>query len=179
MKEVVGFLCGAMGMLLLATVTLVLMPAELIPSNPEPVVLSPEVLRGREQYVGLGCVYCHSQQPRPVSVSPADEAWGWGRPEDPSFYTGQDPHLLGTMRTGPDLLHIADRQPSRQWHLLHLYDPREVVPESIMPSYPFLFTPVAQPTERSITLQNGTHLEPTEEGEELLAYLLSLKESTK
>ena len=161
-------------MLVFATVMLVLMPTLFIEGDPV-VSLPPDVLRGREQYIGLGCVYCHSQQPRAVSVSPADEAWGWGKPEDPSFYAGQEPHLLGTMRTGPDLLHIADHQPSRQWHLVHLFNPREVVGESIMPSYPFLFKVVAEASDRSVTLPDGRHIEPTPDGEDLLAYILSLK----
>lgn len=177
MKQALGFLGGAVGMLLLALVTLVLMPYFLIPSRPDTVSLPPEVMRGRREYISLGCMYCHSQQPRPTSVSPADQAWGWGKPEDPSFYSDQDPHLLGTMRTGPDLLHIADRQPSREWHLLHLYNPREVVPESIMPSYPFLFQQVDQAGDGIITIRDGRHFQAKPEAEDLLAYLLSLKEN--
>src|SRR5690606_27597920 len=49
------------------------------------------------------------------------------------------PHLLGTMRTGPDLINVGQRLPSEDWHLIHLYDPRAVVEWSTMPAFPFLF----------------------------------------
>lgn len=94
--------------------------------------------RGRERYVSLGCSYCHSQQPRDAKHGP-DGLRGWGRPSTPGDYAYDYPHQLGTMRTGPDLFNIGARQPSRDWHLLHLWDPRAVVPGSVMPNYPFLF----------------------------------------
>jgi len=105
-----------------------------------------EQARGRALYVDLGCSYCHSQQPRDPALAP-DGVRGWGRPSTPGDYAYDYPHQLGTMRTGPDLFNIGARQPSRDWHLAHLYDPRAVVPGSIMPNYPFLFErrPVAQP----------------------------------
>src|SRR5699024_4212739 len=96
-------------------------------------------IRGRELYISLGCVYCHSQQPRDPSQTRADQEFGWGRPSVPADYTYQGPHLLGTMRTGPDLFNIGARQPSVDWQLAHLYNPRAVVSWSTMPSYPFLF----------------------------------------
>ncbi|MCZ2103026.1 MAG: cbb3-type cytochrome c oxidase subunit II, partial [Burkholderiales bacterium] len=49
------------------------------------------------------------------------------------------PHLLGSMRTGPDLFNIGVRQPSADWQYGHLFQPRAYVKESIMPSYPYLF----------------------------------------
>ena len=93
---------------------------------------------GRREYVSLGCVYCHSQQPRDPSQAP-DGQRGWGRPSVPGDYVYDYPHLLGTMRTGPDLFNVGARLSSEDWHLLHLYQPRAVVPWSIMPAYPFLF----------------------------------------
>jgi cytochrome c oxidase cbb3-type subunit 2 len=57
----------------------------------------------------------------------------------PGDYFYDRPHLLGTMRTGPDLFNIGARQPSMDWQLGHLYQPRAYVPGSIMPSYPYLF----------------------------------------
>src|SRR5699024_10405374 len=92
-------------------------------------------IRGRELYISLGCVYCHSQQPRDPSQTRADQEFGWGRPSVPADYTYQGPHLLGTMRTGPDLFNIGARQPSVDWQLAHLYNPRAVVSWSTMPSY--------------------------------------------
>lgn len=176
-----SFLLAAMGMLLLATLTLVVAPWwTLQRSLPEPAAALPDaVLRGRKQYVALGCVYCHSQQPRAPKVSQADAAWGWGSPGRPETYAGQDPHLLGTMRTGPDLLRIAERQPSREWQLLHLYQPRLLVPESLMPAYPFLFRlGESDPGEGAVQVPGGGWILPGPEAEDLLAYILSLKEDT-
>ena len=96
-------------------------------------------LRGRNVYIANGCVYCHSQQPRDRSFAPADAERGWGRVSVPGDYYYDNPHLLGSMRTGPDLFNIGVRQPSMDWNLGHLYQPRAYVPGSIMPSYPFLF----------------------------------------
>jgi cytochrome c oxidase cbb3-type subunit 2 len=93
---------------------------------------------GRRVYVSLGCVYCHSQQVRDASFG-SDFQRGWGRASFPEDYRYDRPHQLGTMRTGPDLTNIALRQPSRAWHYAHLYQPRAVVPGSLMPSFRFLF----------------------------------------
>ena len=90
-------------------------------------------LRGRQVYISNGCVYCHSQQPRDRNLGP-DAERGWGRASVPGDYFYDKPHLLGSMRTGPDLFNIGARQPSKDWHLGHLYQPRAFVPGSIMPS---------------------------------------------
>lgn len=55
-----------------------------------------------------GCVYCHSQQPRDAKLAP-DASRGWGRASTPGDYAYDYPHLLGTMRTGPDLFNIGVR----------------------------------------------------------------------
>jgi cytochrome c oxidase cbb3-type subunit 2 len=84
-------------------------------------------------------MYCHSQQVRPEGFG-ADQKRGWGdRGSMPGDYVYDETHQLGTMRTGPDLHDIANRQPSRDWHLAHLYQPRSVSPGSVMPAYPYLF----------------------------------------
>jgi cytochrome c oxidase cbb3-type subunit II len=93
---------------------------------------------GREIYIREGCAYCHSQQTRPDGFG-SDQQRRWGRASVPGDYVFDRPHLLGTSRTGPDLLNIGVRQPSRDWHLEHLYAPRSVVPQSIMPPFPWLF----------------------------------------
>ena len=93
---------------------------------------------GRGRYVSLGCMYCHSQQVRPPWFG-SDQVRGWGRPSYPDDYVYDRPHQLGTMRTGPDLMNIGVRQPSRDWHYAHLYEPRAVTPGSVMPAFPFLF----------------------------------------
>src|SRR5258708_18503318 len=99
---------------------------------------TPDQLAGRGVYISNGCLYCHSQQVRDPSFG-SDQARGWGRPSFPEDYRYDEPHLLGTMRTGPDLINIAVRQPSRAWHYAHLYQPRALVPGSVMPSFRFLF----------------------------------------
>ena len=132
---------GAMVILSVATALLVVMPYVLLKDTKPPAQLKPytdtQVL-GRQSYIANGCVYCHSQQPRDIAQAP-DALRGWGRASVAADYAYDTPHLLGTMRTGPDLLNIGARQPSRDWHLGHLYAPRAYTPGSIMPSYPYLF----------------------------------------
>ena len=133
---------GAMVALGLATAALVVMPYLQVRDLKPPPGLkaySTAELRGRGVYVSNGCVYCHSQQPRDRSFGP-DLERGWGRASVPADYYYDSPHLLGSMRTGPDLFNIGARQPSKDWHLGHLYQPRAYTPGSIMPSYPYLFT---------------------------------------
>ena len=135
-------------------------------------------------YIANGCVYCHSQQPRDRNFGPDFER-GWGRASVPGDYIYDKPHLLGSMRTGPDLFNIASRQPSKDWHLGHLYQPRAYVPGSIMPSYPFLFTvkdakeaekegeqPVSLPPAYAPNV--GQVVVPTPEALDLVKYLLAL-----
>jgi cytochrome c oxidase cbb3-type subunit 2 len=75
----------------------------------------------------------------------------------PADYVYDKPHLLGSMRTGPDLFNIGARQPSKDWHLGHLYQPRAYVPGSIMPAYPYLFVvkDVAESDEQVVTIPPG------------------------
>lgn len=141
MKSEIKLLSGAMVMLALSTSALVVLPYLQVRHVKPTSGLKPYTvaeLRGREQYIANGCVYCHSQQPRARNFAP-DFDRGWGRASVAGDYAYDTPHLLGTMRTGPDLLNIGARQPSEQWHLGHLYQPRVYVPDSIMPSYPYLF----------------------------------------
>ena len=131
------------GMIILggATGILVLLPYLLLENVRPPEGLKPyteQQLAGRQQYIANGCVYCHSQQPRDSKLAP-DNKRGWGRASVAGDYAYDAPHLLGTMRTGPDLLNIGARQPSKDWQLGHLYQPRAYTPGSNMPSFPFLF----------------------------------------
>lgn len=109
--------------------------------------LSANERKGLRVYVAENCMACHTQQVRNIEM---DNVWG-SRPSIPSDYFfskkrldvwRQSPSLLGSERTGPDLTNIGKRQPSEDWHLLHLYNPRAVVPESVMPSYVWLFREV-------------------------------------
>jgi len=175
---------GALATLGLAVSALVLIPYYLLHSVQPPQGLKPyteQQLRGRAVYVKDGCVYCHSQQPRDPGQAP-DNLRGWGRPSVAADYAYDKPHLLGTMRTGPDLFNIAARQPSEDWHLGHLYQPRAYAPGSIMPGFPFLFTETTGPApagEKAVNLppryaKPGVTVLPTQEAKDLVAYLLSL-----
>ena len=141
MENELKLLTGAMVTLALATSTLVIMPYLQLTGVKPAAGLKPYTsvqLRGREQYINNGCEYCHSQQPRDKSQAP-DAQRGWGRASVAADYYYDSPHLLGTMRTGPDLFNIGARQPSADWQLGHLYQPRAYTAGSIMPSYPYLF----------------------------------------
>jgi cytochrome c oxidase cbb3-type subunit 2 len=174
---------GALLMIVLVTLVLVVFPfAQLRPVKPPP-GLKPYTaaqLRGRAVYVSEGCMYCHSQQPRDPAQAP-DMQRGWGRPSTPADYYYDDPILLGTMRTGPDLFNIGQRQPSKTWQLIHLYQPRAVVPGSIMPAFPYLFRvtgemqkdvePLALPEQYRVP---GYYVVPTQEALDMVDYLVSL-----
>ena len=171
-------------MLAVAVTALVLMPYYLLHGIQPPKALKPyteQQLRGRAVYVKDGCVYCHSQQPRDPSQAP-DNLRGWGRPSVAADYVYDKPHLLGTSRTGPDLFNIGARQPSEQWQLGHLYQPRAYTPGSIMPAFTFLFTQIAGPAPAGETTINlpapyakpGVTVVATQEAKDLVAYLLSL-----
>ena len=137
---------------------------------------------GKELYESLGCIYCHSQQVRPEEFG-ADLLRGWGRRRSvPRDYLFDDPPLLGSMRTGPDLANTAQRQPSAQWHYLHLYDPQITSPGSVMPSFKFLFD-VTDEEPRSTTdavqlpenyTEDQRWIIPSQRARELVGYLLSL-----
>lgn len=141
MENEYKLLSGAMVTLALAISALVIVPYMQLSDIEPPEGLKEYTstqLRGRQQYIANGCVYCHTQQPRARSQAP-DAERGWGRAPVAADYYYDTPHLLGTMRTGPDLLNIGARQPSADWQLGHLYQPRAFVADSIMPSYPYLF----------------------------------------
>lgn len=141
MERLLSIVAGAALVLMFSAMMLVVAPYLQIEAMGPSEGLKPyseQAQRGRDLYVELGCMYCHTQQPRDPSFGP-DNLRGWGRPSVPGDYYYDSPHQLGTMRTGPDLMNIGVRQPSDDWHLIHLYQPRAVVPGSIMPGYPFLF----------------------------------------
>ena len=155
MKSEAKLISGAMVMLAFSAAALVVLPyLQVHKAVPTP-GLKPyddAQLRGREVYIANGCVYCHTQQPRPKGFAP-DFDRGWGRATVAGDYAYDKPHLLGTMRTGPDLMNIGARQPSEQWHLGHLYQPRAYVPGSIMPSYPYLFELKPKAQEGDVVVQ--------------------------
>lgn len=143
--------------------------------------------RGLEVYVAEGCAACHTQQIRPLEMD-----YPYGRASVPADYAEHKafnifqgtPSLLGSERTGPDLSNVAARQPSDVWHYMHLYNPRTVVSDSVMPSHPWLFKEVDAPTpgQKMVKLPDGfapasgKAVVTTPDAEALVAYLLKLKQ---
>lgn len=150
--------------------------------------LGGDALAGKHVFIANGCVSCHSQQVRNVDM---DKTWG-ARPGVAADYAGNarmswwmnTATLMGTERTGPDLTNIGIRLPAADWHLLHLYNPRAVVEESVMPAYPWMFEWKEAPETadkivnvpgRYLNGRTGT-LVAKKEALQLVAYLLSLKQ---
>jgi cytochrome c oxidase cbb3-type subunit 2 len=96
---------------------------------------SPLRLAGRDVYVREGCYLCHSQMIRPFRA----ETERYGHYSVAGEFVYDRPFLWGSKRTGPDLARVGGRY-SDEWHRVHLVNPRDVVPESIMPGYPWLET---------------------------------------
>jgi cytochrome c oxidase cbb3-type subunit 2 len=94
---------------------------------------SPLELAGRNIYVREGCYLCHSQMIRPFR----DEAERYGHYSLAAESMYDHPFQWGSKRTGPDLARVGGKY-SDDWHVAHMTDPRSVVPQSIMPGYPFL-----------------------------------------
>jgi len=91
-------------------------------------------LEGRDIYIREGCNVCHSQMIRPLRAE--TERYGHYSVAGESVYN--HPFLWGSKRTGPDLARVGKRY-SDDWHRAHMYNPRDVVPESNMPGFPWLF----------------------------------------
>lgn len=85
---------------------------------------------GRALFISNGCMYCHSQFTRPEDVAP-------DRASEAGDFNYDEPHQLGTIRTGPDLADIGLKR-GDQWEIDHLINPRKFMPNSIMPSFSFL-----------------------------------------
>lgn len=90
-------------------------------------------LTGRDIYIREGCSVCHSQQIRPL-IAEVERYGPYSRADEFAY---DRPFLWGSKRTGPDLHRIGGKY-SDAWHRIHLLDPRAVVPESVMPAYPWL-----------------------------------------
>ncbi|MEZ0123416.1 MAG: cytochrome-c oxidase, cbb3-type subunit II [Candidatus Reddybacter sp.] len=95
------------------------------------------VLEGRDIYIREGCHVCHTQMIRPFRSE--TERYGHYSVAGEQVY--EHPFLWGSKRTGPDLARVGARY-SDEWHRAHLYNPRDVVPISNMPSFPWLFQDV-------------------------------------
>ncbi|MBI3883966.1 MAG: cbb3-type cytochrome c oxidase subunit II, partial [Sphingobacteriales bacterium] len=151
--------------------------------------LTGDALAGKGVYISEGCVGCHSQQVRNVDM---DKVFG-SRPGMAADYANikrtsiwqNTATVMGTERTGPDLTNIGSRQPSKDWHLLHLFNPRAVVAQSIMPSYEWMFEIKETPAKDDIIVSvppsflNGRtgKVIAKKEALQLIAYLQSLKQA--
>ena len=156
---------------------------------PNSIPLSEDATAGKHVYVANGCVACHTQQVRNVDM---DTPWG-SRPGIAADYAGNTrmdfwrntATLMGTERTGPDLTNIGVRQPSLAWNLVHLYQPRAVVQNSVMPAYPWLFEVKTKLEKGDVEVavpeayrrEKGGKIVATKEALQLVAYLQSLKQT--
>lgn len=141
-------LLGLLPRQMLAEQSASLAPGQLLP-------LTASEQRGRDIFAREGCGYCHTQQ---IRYTDADVA-RFGAPTLAWEDALDTPHLLGTRRIGPDLSRAANTR-TAQWQLAHLYAPRAVVSQSIMPGYPEFF--------------DGSPLRPLQQAQDLVAYLDSL-----
>ena len=150
-----------------------------VPAGPGVEPLTALQSEGRDVYVANGCSYCHTQQVRPLNEDKV-----FGRASAPGDFKYQTPELLGSERTGPDLTNIGARQPSSVWQYIHLFQPRAVMPESIMPSFSWMFDVVAQapagvttvPLPKAYAPTTGVVV-PKHQAEALIAYLASLRQA--
>ncbi|HVW13885.1 MAG TPA: cbb3-type cytochrome c oxidase subunit II [Mucilaginibacter sp.] len=150
--------------------------------------LTADEMAGKGIYIREGCIACHTQQVRDVDM---DRIWG-SRPGIAADFARikrtdiwrNTAMLMGSERTGPDLTNIGVRQPSQDWLLLHFYNPRAVVQQSIMPAYPWLFEVKDYPFPGDVVVhvpdefRKGVtgQIVATKEAMQLVAYLKSLKQ---
>lgn len=182
----------ALGLFVFLTILVAILPAWHNQKNnaplPQAVALSDDALQGKALYVANGCVACHTQQVRNVDM---DKMWG-ERPSIAADYA--DIHrtdiwrntatLMGTERTGPDLASIGTRQPSIDWHLVHLFNPRIVVKQSIMPAYPWMFEIKEKPAKGDVVVNIPVEfmqgkqgkVVATKEALQIVVYLQALKQ---
>jgi cytochrome c oxidase cbb3-type subunit II len=151
---------------------------------------SPLRLAGRDIYIREGCYNCHSQMIRPLRA----ETERYGHYSLAGEFVYDHPFQWGSKRTGPDLARVGGRY-SDEWHRIHLNDPRDVVPESNMPAYPWLaktkldpesITPkmralkrIGVPYSDEEIIQAPAGLEDKTEEDALIAYLQELGTQTK
>ncbi len=139
--EVIEKRVGLMGVLIALAVSLGGL-AEIVPLMADTQAVEPAVgvspytalqLEGRDIYIREGCYLCHSQMIRPFRAE--TERYGSYSLAGESVY--DHPFQFGSKRTGPDLARVGGRY-SDEWHRVHLLNPRDLVPESNMPSFPWL-----------------------------------------
>jgi cytochrome c oxidase cbb3-type subunit 2 len=183
---------AALGLYLILTLFVVIIPAfhneQINTPLPGSKPLSDDAKAGKLLFISYGCVGCHTQQVRDVDM---DKGFG-SRPSVAADYAAihrtdfwrNTATLMGSERTGPDLTNIGNRQPLESWHLVHLFNPRIVVRESIMPAYPWLFIVKDSAEKGDISISVPDEFMDGETGKvvatnaamQLVAYLESLKQ---
>jgi cytochrome c oxidase cbb3-type subunit 2 len=132
---------GLMGVLILVVISVAGL-VEIVPLASQARIIEPAegiepydalALAGRDVYVREGCYLCHSQQIRPFRA----ETRRYGHYSLPGESVYERPFQWGSKRTGPDLARVGGRY-SDEWQRVHLINPRDVVPESNMPGFPWL-----------------------------------------
>ncbi len=181
-----------LGLFLSLTLLVAVIPAIYNQDNNAPLPgaqqLSGDAIKGKALYVANGCVGCHTQQVRNIEM---DKVWG-ERPSIAADYAAirrtdfwrNTATLMGTERTGPDLTNIGNRQPSIDWQLLHLYQPRAVVKQSIMPAYQWMFEYKEKPGKNDKVVNVPDEFMRGRKGKivakpealQLIAYLFTLKQ---
>lgn len=150
---------------------------------------------GAKIYGREGCAYCHTQMIRPTYAGPDMWRPGWGgrekeglaRETRPQDYAGEKYAYLGYQRIGPDLANVGGRESDREKLHLHLYAPRSVTPETIMPAFKHLYREVsaggreanALKLEGAFAPAEGKAIVPSPEAEALVDYLISRKKDAK
>jgi cytochrome c oxidase cbb3-type subunit 2 len=131
-------------------------------------------LIGRDIYIAEGCNTCHSQMIRPFRSE--TERYGHYSVAGESVY--DHPFVWGSKRTGPDLARVGERY-SDEWHRRHLINPRTVVPESIMPAFPWLATRLVKTTDIKKRMQALKNLGVPYTQEELDKAASTLEDKTE
>ena len=167
-------------------------PATLMTGERFPTGRSGTANLGQEVYQANGCASCHTMQVRPQNNG-ADIERGWGKRNTVLRDFVHDDHVfLGQVRIGPDLAGIGTRQyATRDWHLAHLFNPKSVVPGSLMPQYPYLFETRkiqnGRPSPQALTLApefrknvpEDREIIPTREALALVEYLMTLQSDVR
>ncbi|CAM5310787.1 cbb3-type cytochrome c oxidase subunit II [Rhodanobacter lindaniclasticus] len=181
MKKLLMIAGGALGIYIVIVMLIAVIPAidlSMTPADPEVKPLTALQAEGRDVFVAEGCsMATPSRYGRYPRTRCSD-----GRPRRAICLPA--PELLGSERTGPDLTNVGASKPSDVWQYIHLFDPRAVVPESIMPNFKFLFRVVDQlppgetavPVPAAFAPATGKVI-PTQQAKALVAYLLSLKQT--
>ena len=173
---------GLMMLLIVLTISVgglvQIVPLFFMHSTTEPVAgLKPyDALRltGRDVYIREGCYTCHSQMIRPFRA----ETERYGHYSVAGEFVYDHPFQWGSKRTGPDLARVGGRY-SDEWHRVHLHNPRDVVPESIMPAYPWLETSPADADSIQAKMRALRHVGVPYSDEEIAAAPEQLKGRTE